>query len=249
VIAALLLVTALGAYRFGIIIVRPLDRLTKGAAEVAAGDLAVDLPSGGGGEVGELTSVFNHMVSRLRQSRDKLERLSLTDDLTGLSNHRALMQRLDEEARRYRRTRRQFSVLMADVDHFKKFNDAFGHPAGDEVLKKVAAILRHAARETDCVARYGGEEFCFMLPETPAQGAATLAERLRARVAAADFGGQPITLSIGVAALPANGDTPEAVIAAADTALYEAKRKGRNRVMEARKPKKPRAKKAVATVG
>lgn len=249
VIAALLLVAAVGAYRFGVIIVRPLDRLTKGAATVAAGDLAVDLPSGGAGEVGYLTTVFNHMVSQLRQSREKLERLSLTDDLTGLWNHRALMQRLDEEARRYRRTRRHFAVLMADVDHFKKYNDAFGHPAGDEVLKKIGAILRHAARETDCVARYGGEEFCFMLPETPIQGAATLAERLRARVEAADFAGQQITLSIGVASLPANGDSPEAVVAAADAALYEAKRKGRNRVMQARKAKRARAKRALTTVG
>lgn len=249
VIAGLLLVAAVGAYRFGVIIVRPLDRLTKGAAEVAAGDLAVDLPSGGGGEVGYLTTVFNHMVSRLRQSREELERLSLTDGLTGLSNHRALMQRLNEEALRSRRTRRHFAVLMADVDHFKKYNDAFGHPAGDEVLKKVSVILQHLARETDCVARYGGEEFCLMLPETPVQGAATLAERLRARVEAADFGEQQITLSIGVASLPLHGDTPEAVIAAADEALYEAKRKGRNRVMQARKAKKTRERKALASVG
>ena len=249
VIAALLLVAAVGAYRFGVIIVRPLDRLTKGASQVAAGDLAVDLPSGGGGEVGYLTTVFNHMVSRLRQSREELERLSLTDDLTGLSNYRELVQRLNEEALRSRRTRRHFAVLMADVDHFKNYNDAFGHPAGDEVLKRIAATMRHVARETDCVARYGGEEFCLMLPETTAQGAATLAERVRARVEAADFGGQQITLSIGVASLPANGDTPEAVIAAADEALYEAKRKGRNRVMQARKGKKTRAKKALASVG
>jgi diguanylate cyclase (GGDEF)-like protein len=249
VIAALLLVAAVGAYRFGVIIVRPLDRLTKGAAEVAAGDLAVDLPSGGAGEVGDLTTVFNHMVSRLRQSREELERLSLTDGLTGLANHRALMHRLNEEALRYRRTRRHFAVLMADVDHFKQFNDAFGHPAGDEVLKRLGAILRNLARETDCVARYGGEEFCLMLPETPVQGAATLAERLRARVEATDFGDQQITLSIGVASLPANGDTPEAVIAAADEALYEAKRKGRNRVMQPRKAKKARVKKALASVG
>jgi diguanylate cyclase (GGDEF)-like protein len=251
VITALLVVVALAAYRFGLIIVRPLDRLTKGAAEVAAGDLAVDLPSGGAGEVGYLTAVFNHMVTRLRESREELERLSLTDDLTGLVNYRGLMQRLDEEARRYRRTRRSFTVLMADVDHFKKYNDTFGHPAGDEVLRKVAAILRNAARETDCVGRYGGEEFCLMLPETAVEGAVTLAQRLRARIESADFGGQRTTLSIGVASLPGNGHTPEAVIAAADAALYEAKRRGRNRVAQARKAagKKTKPRKALTTVG
>ncbi|MFN2566732.1 MAG: diguanylate cyclase [Gemmatimonadaceae bacterium] len=247
VIVSLLLVTAAGAYRFGLIIVRPLDLLTKGAREVAAGDLAVDLPVAGGGEVGYLTAVFNDMVSRLRQGRqeldatnerlrrqnEELERLSLTDGLTALANRRFLVQRLNEEALRYRRTKKEFSVLMADVDHFKQYNDTFGHPAGDEVLKKVARILQTTTREVDCVARYGGEEFCVMLPETPATGAAILAERICERVAAAEFPGQKITLSLGVASLPANGDTPDAVIAAADEALYQAKREGRNRVVQA----------------
>jgi diguanylate cyclase (GGDEF)-like protein len=122
---------------------------------------------------------------------------------------------------------------MADVDHFKQYNDTFGHPAGDEVLKKVARILQTTAREVDCACRYGGEEFCLMLPETSATGAAILAERICERVAAAEFPGQKITLSIGVASLPSNGDTPDAVIAAADEALYQAKREGRNRVVQA----------------
>jgi two-component system cell cycle response regulator len=171
------------------------------------------------------------MVWRLREGRAELEKLSLTDALTGLSNRRFLMQRLNEEAVRFRRTKKEFSVLMADVDHFKRYNDTFGHPAGDEVLKKVARILQTSAREVDCVARYGGEEFCLMLPETPATGALILAERICERVAAAEFPGQKITLSLGVASLPANGDTPDTVIAAADEALYQAKREGRNRVV------------------
>jgi diguanylate cyclase (GGDEF)-like protein len=141
--------------------------------------------------------------------------------------------RLNEEALRFRRTRKDFAVLMADVDHFKEYNDTFGHPAGDEVLKKLANILQTSAREVDCVARYGGEEFCVMLPETPGTGAKILAERICERVAAAEFPNQKITLSIGVASLPGNGDTPDAVIAAADEALYQAKREGRNRVVQA----------------
>jgi diguanylate cyclase (GGDEF)-like protein len=252
VVAVLLLVATESAYRFGRIIVRPLDRLAMGAAEVAAGDLAVDLPVAGGGEVGYLTSVFNHMVSRLRESRqqldatnetlrrqnEELERLSLTDSLTGLSNRRFLMQRLNEEALRYRRTRHDVAVLMLDVDHFKKYNDTYGHPAGDEVLKKVARILQVTAREVDCVARYGGEEFCLMLPETSVAGALKLAERIRTRMAAEQLPGENVTLSIGVASLPGDGETPDDVIAAADEALYRAKREGRDRVVQAGQPKK-----------
>ena len=247
VMASLLLIAAAGAYRFGLIIARPLDRLIEGARQVAAGHLDVDLPVAGGDEVGHLTKIFNGMVWRLREGRkeldakneklrqqnEELETLSLTDGLTGLANRRFLVQQLNEEALRFRRTKKEFSVLMADVDHFKQYNDTFGHPAGDEVLRKVARILQSAVREMDCVARYGGEEFCVMLPETSAPGAAILAERICERVAAAEFPGQKITLSLGVASLPDNGDTPDAVIAAADEALYQAKREGRNRVVQA----------------
>ena len=249
IVVALLIAVGASGYRFGRLIVRPLERLTQAAAEVAAGDLAVDLPEGGSGEVGSLTIVFNHMVSRLRQGRRKLdeinetlrsqneelERLSTTDGLTGLANHRFLMQRLEEERIRARRSNRSFSVLMADVDHFKEYNDTFGHPAGDEVLKKVATILRDATREMDCAARYGGEEFAVVMPETNVAGAIAVAERIRERTGREKFPGRQITLSIGVAEFPADGDAPQAVVAAADRALYQAKRDGRDRVIQARK--------------
>jgi len=258
---SLLLVTLLlvgvgaSAYRFGLLIARPLDRLTQAAAEVAGGDLAVDLPEAGSGEVGSLTTVFNHMVSRLREGRreldvihealrkknEELERLSTTDGLTGLANHRFLMQRLNEEGARSQRTNREFSVLMADVDHFKEYNDTFGHLAGDEVLKKVAAILRECTRRIDCAARYGGEEFAVVMPETPASGALQLAERIRARVAAEEFPGRRITLSIGVAEFPQDADAPHTVMAVADGALYQAKRGGRDRVVRARRSAKARS--------
>ncbi len=160
VIASLLVVASAGAYRFGVIIVRPLDRLIEGAAKVAAGQLDVDLPVAGSDEVGYLTKVFNGMVWRLREGRkeidatneqlrlqnEELEKLSLTDGLTGLANRRYLVQQLNEEALRYRRTKKEFSVLMADVDHFKQYNDTFGHPAGDVVLKKVARLLQSRVR-------------------------------------------------------------------------------------------------------
>jgi diguanylate cyclase (GGDEF)-like protein len=251
IIGLLVAVTASG-YRFGLLVARPLERLIQGAREVAEGDLAVDLPEVGGGEVGSLTRVFNHMVSRLREGRraldasnetlraknEELERLSTTDGLTGLANHRFLMQRLKEEGVRSNRNNREFAVLMADVDNFKEYNDSFGHPAGDEVLKKVAAIVRDSTRTMDCAARYGGEEFVVVMPETRVTGARQVAERIRARLAAELFQGQRITLSIGIAEFPKDADVPQGVIAAADAALYQAKRAGRDRVVEARKPVK-----------
>jgi diguanylate cyclase (GGDEF)-like protein len=250
VIALLLILVSAAGYRLGLLIARPLDRLTKGAGEVAAGDLAVDLPeAAGGGEVGYLTDVFNHMVSRLREGRreldlihetlrkknEELEMLSTTDSLTGLENHRSLMQRLDEEEARCRRERRSFSVLVGDVDHFKQYNDAFGHPAGDEVLKAISEIMREAARPIDCVARYGGEEFVVLMPDTAPGDALELAEHIRARVAAKKFMGRKMTLSIGVGSFPEDADSAEALISIADEALYQAKREGRDRTIRARK--------------
>ena len=249
IIAALLLIIAAGAYRLGIVIARPLDRLIGGAARVASGELEVDLPPAGGGEVGQLTAAFNHMVWKLRESRRQLdatnemlrrqnaelERLSLTDGLTGLANHRLLMQRLEEETHRYHRHGRPLSVLMIDVDQFKAYNDRFGHPAGDDVLRHVATFLRAVTRQTDCVARHGGDEFCILLPETASTDVARLAERIRERIKMAHFPGEGITLSMGAASLPTDGLTADSVLAAADDALYEAKRRGRDCYVQAEK--------------
>ena len=231
VVAIMFISVGLLAYALGLLIVHPLDRLSEGAATVARGDLAVDLPVVGGGEVGKLTEVFNHMVGRIREGRDALQKLSVTDGLTGLYNRRRLMETLDAEAERSQRGAGPFTVLMADVDHFKKYNDTHGHQAGDEVLTRVAAILKEVTRQVDCAARYGGEEFVVLLPQTPMEGAAEVAERLRDRVRAAGAkSGEPVTVSVGVAEFPKNGDTPQAIIAAADAALYRAKADGRDRV-------------------
>jgi diguanylate cyclase (GGDEF)-like protein len=246
IVGGLLLGVSAIAYRLGILIVRPLERLTKGAAEVANGDLAVDLPAAKG-EVGDLTLVFNHMVERLRHGRqeldavneklrrqnEELEHLSTVDELTGLHNRRHLTDRLSDELLRSYREKCSFTVLMADVDEFKKYNDAFGHPAGDEVLRKVASILLASTRAVDCTARYGGEEFAVLLTDTVGEGALQVAERIRARVAAEEFPGRKITISIGMAEFPVHGHSAEAVISRADEALYAAKRAGRNRIERA----------------
>ena len=168
---------------------------------------------------------------------EQTRRMANTDGLTGLYNHRHLQERLQQEVERADRYGRPLSVIMADLDHFKSFNDAFGHPRGDELLIAVARTLRQLSRATDILARYGGEEFTLVLPETSAVEAQVLAERVRQCVAALEIdavptrrGAEPgVTLSLGVAAYNL-GDSKEDLIEAADVALYQAKRAGRNRV-------------------
>ena len=219
----------------GVLLVRPLERLAGAAGKVAAGDLSVELPSAGRGEVGTLTQVFKNLLMRLREreGQGELERLSVTDALTGLYNRRHLMGTLANEVQRSRRLRRTFSVLLADVDHFKQYNDTHGHLGGDAALVKVAEILRKMTRGVDSVARYGGEEFVVMLIEAPIATAAAVCERIRARVAAEEFSGGKMTVSVGAAEYPTHGDTPEELIASADAAMYEAKSGGRDRVVVA----------------
>jgi diguanylate cyclase (GGDEF)-like protein len=234
VLLALLVAAALAAY-VGLLILRPLRRLSGVAAKVAAGDLSVELPTGAGGEIGQLTQVFKNLVARVREreGQGELERLSVTDALTGLYNRRHLMGTLANEVQRSRRLRRTFSVLLADVDHFKQYNDTQGHLGGDAALVKVAEVLRKMTRGVDSVARYGGEEFVVMLIEAPIATAAAVGERIRARVAAEEFSGGRMTVSVGAAEYPTHGDTPEELIASADAAMYQAKGEGRDRVVVA----------------
>jgi len=172
----------------------------------------------------------------------EVQRLATTDPLTGLANRRVLEQRLEEEARRARRYQRPLSLIMADLDHFKVYNDTYGHPAGDVVLQEVANLLRANVRETDLVVRYGGEEFAVLLPETSLAGALAVAEKLRIAVENHPFprrealpGGR-LTISLGVATFPEEVGEPEALIRYADEALYRAKESGRNRVCSSGQP-------------
>ena len=247
VLGGLFVVVGLLAYGLGLMLVRPLDRLTQGAGRVAAGDFEVELPVVTGGELGYLTSVFNDMVAKLKRSkrevdavnetlREKnaqLERLSLTDPLTGLYNRRQLMTVLEGELKRAARSGHEFAILMMDVDHFKTYNDAFGHQAGDDALIRVGEVFKASLREVDCAARYGGEEFVALLPETGMERATEVAERICEAVRRERFQDEQITLSIGVACYPAQGTSLEALIASADGALYHAKRLGRDCVSRA----------------
>lgn len=126
--------------------------------------------------------------------------------------------------------RTTLSLLMIDVDHFKSFNDEFGHPAGDEVLRSLAHLLRSEMRESDSLFRYGGEEFAIVLPETTCKGAFVLAERFRRAVQRAPWPKRAVTISVGVAAIDSDTVSPRDLLQSADRALYSAKQTGRNRV-------------------
>lgn len=234
-VAVLLLAVGSLAWGLGLLIVLPLERLSRAANRVAGGDLDVDVPAGEGGEVAQLSGVFNGMVQRLREGREELERLSVTDELTGLANRRRLTTELEREVQRSERHKRSCAVLMLDVDKFKHFNDTHGHPAGDAVLKRLAHVLRESVREVDTVARYGGEEFLVILPETAADGAAVMAERIRANTERERFTPEgsstelSVTVSIGYAVYPDHATTPTTMVEAADQALYRSKEGGRNR--------------------
>jgi diguanylate cyclase (GGDEF)-like protein len=175
----------------------------------------------------------NSTVSDNIRLQREYKRNALVDALTGLQNRRWLDDALPRFVARFMRGSQRLSVLMIDVDHFKRFNDAHGHPAGDAVLVTVARTLRASLRPTDQVARYGGEEFTVILPDTDEVGARTAAERVRFAVSQArpDAGGKPlpaVTVSIGGAAMRP-GDTAANLIAKADAALYQSKQEGRDR--------------------
>jgi diguanylate cyclase (GGDEF)-like protein len=236
-LAGLMILVGFVAYVLALTVARPLERLTAGATQVGAGDFNVHVPVLDYGEVGYLTRAFNKMVTQLRDGREELaainvalETLSVTDGLTGLYNHKHLVQTLHSEVARAQRHKHPFSVLMIDVDHFKQYNDRFGHQMGDKLLADIAVLFKRTTRSIDYTARYGGDEFLLLLHEVTSTDALMLADRVRDAVAAAAFGpgDHKVTVSIGVASYPEHGETAEAVIAAADAGLYKAKRSGRN---------------------
>lgn len=173
----------------------------------------------------------------LTHTREQMRHYAENDDLTGLSNHRIITERLADEVERSRRERTPLSVILADIDHFKSINDTFGHVVGDRVLKEVASIFRQSVRTYDSVGRYGGEEFLIILPGSDFESARIRAEQLRRAVQAAHImDGETlvrVTSSFGVASGFPGKDQAEAVIRIADAALYEAKGDGRNRVVAA----------------
>jgi diguanylate cyclase (GGDEF)-like protein len=189
------------------------------------------------------------MVSSLRYGREKLSdankalvktnkelhKLSITDGLTGLLNRKHILELLDREISRSRRYGHPVSVLMLDIDHFKNVNDTYGHQTGDAVMRRLADCLCETVRENDLVGRYGGEEFLILLPDSNARNSAQTAQRIRKMVQDLEIETSnenvSVTVSIGVSSYPQYGQDANAVICAADAALYQAKSSGRNQVV------------------
>jgi two-component system, cell cycle response regulator len=170
---------------------------------------------------------------------ETLKHLATSDGLTGLNNHRVFQETLSREVERYSRHPDKFSLLLIDIDHFKGFNDRYGHPIGDFVLKEISKILEAAARKIDLAARYGGEEFAIILINTDEEGSLKMAERIRKEVASKEFStGElilKVTISVGVATFPTSAKNKQDLIEAADKSLYLAKSAGRNQVVHYQK--------------
>ena len=190
-------------------------------------------------EIKLLAAIANQAAMAIMNARLYQETvdLSLTDPLTGTANRRHLFQRLELEVSRAQRFGHELSVLMIDIDHFKLYNDRYGHLAGDEVLQTVGSVLRRTVRRIDTVARYGGEEFAILLPEIRRDEALLVGDKLRRAVsllelqAAGTSGPGRVTVSVGLAHFPEDGQGVQELVARADEALYAAKSGGRNRLV------------------
>jgi two-component system cell cycle response regulator len=177
-------------------------------------------------------------IQGLCRNQSQLARMALCDGLTGVFNRAYFDVTIEKEVARSLRSKKPLSLLLVDLDHFKRINDTLGHQAGDRVLAEVASILREQSRLSDTVCRYGGEEFAIILPETPPAHAPLVAERIRHRISNLQ-GEVPVTVSIGInCAEKAENLIPESLFAGADAALYAAKRSGRNRCEMAERGKR-----------
>ncbi len=195
-------------------------------------------------------AVFGAMVG---SREDQLERLALRDPLTGLFNSRYLWTRMAEQWGTGKREKSETSLILFDLDFFKRVNDRYGHPVGDELLKHIGEILQHAARSSDVAARIGGEEFVFFLPNTSVTSAVVIAERIRETISRSTLTTEKshritVTISAGVASTSNyNSTSPKMLYAAADKALYLAKKHGRNQVVSSGRPEKKVLKKVEVT--
>jgi diguanylate cyclase (GGDEF)-like protein len=243
-VAVTMLLLLGGWYGAEIMVLRNLRKLLDMARRVQAGDLTArtGLP-GGREEISRLGDAFDQMAQSLQEREAALQKalretreLAITDPLTGLHNRRYLWELLGRELLKARRNGTPVAAILADIDHFKRFNDTWGHEAGDLVLKRVADVIREHVRGSDIGCRYGGEELAVILPETAPEVAVERAERIRRGIAGLrlEHGGHrldAVTSSFGVAIFPQHADNAEALLRAADEALYEAKKAGRDRVV------------------
>ncbi len=225
-------------------ITRSIAKLTHGVRQVANRNFTFKVDIQSKNEIGELAETFNEMVDQLNAHRKNLEEkqkelelIARTDALTGLNNHGHFMDRLASEINQAVHHNSPLSVMILDLDNFKRVNDTYGHLIGDRVLSMIAELIRKHVRSTDITARYGGDEFCVVLPNTTVQGARLVAMKLREEIANKEFsvnGEAPlrITCSIGLAQFHKDMKNSLVILKFADQALYKAKSAGRNRVKE-----------------
>ena len=207
-------------------VVQPIEELSAAADRVAAGDLTARAPVAGDHEIATLGVAFNRMA-------DELKARARTDELTALPNFRAFRERIDAELERADRYPERFGILVLDLDRFKKYNDTYGHSAGNDALRRVSQSIRETIRAVDFAARYGGEEFAVIVPQVDRAALTAIAERVRANIESlpAPPGGSTVTVSIGAAVYPDDAKDRDALFQSADARLYEAKKAGRNRVV------------------
>jgi diguanylate cyclase (GGDEF)-like protein len=239
-LAAVVLIVGLFPLTFLILLRRyligPLQRIDDALSHLGGHRPAPSFPPTGMREIRVVEDAIGELHALLQSNEDTrrgLEKLANRDGLTGLMNRRHFMMTAEMELQRAQRYRRPVTVAMADLDHFKKLNDTYGHPAGDLVLRAFADRVRETLRQSDIVCRYGGEEFAFLFPESALGEAEALAERLRARCTAPVelTDGRKVSFSISVGLADTGESGIEAALARADAALYEAKHLGRNRVV------------------
>lgn len=219
----------------------PLTKFIPVIMQTAAGRRAEDLRRAS--EVGALGYItdptdLDLLLARTRTLLefkaylDVCEEAAFTDHLTGLANRRRFERQLEREVGRTERFGHPFSLLMLDIDNFKNLNDSFGHDAGDDAIRRISKVLREGTRGIDLAARIGGEEFAVVLVETKQQAAFEVAERLRVAIRSSEIpSGAQVTASFGVAECPTDAQTAAGILKAADVALYEAKKEGRDRVI------------------
>lgn len=224
--------SSIAIFMIFLIIERPIAHFISGMKKVKEGNLDARIEIRSSDEFGFMAQIFNQMTAELERSHRALESFATTDSLTNLLNQRSFRDRLNDEFKRIARHPEPLSLIMIDVDYFKKINDTYGHLVGDMVLKKIAIALTKITREIDIVSRYGGDEFLVLLINTEEKQAKKMAERIRSAVETMEFEfdgkGIPVTLSLGIATTTMDGWMKDDLIELSDKALYYAKRSGRN---------------------
>jgi diguanylate cyclase (GGDEF)-like protein len=207
-----------------------IKRIMDDMEEFQKGNLKVQSDCHGNDEITQLNRKFNHMVISLQNAMSEMEQMSMVDGLTKVYNHKYMYDRLDQEIQEARRYGKRLSVVMVDIDHFKKVNDHYGHQVGDYVLSELAVFIKNSLRSIDIVGRYGGEEFMVILPETELEQGHMVADKIRQRVESLRWEYEDLKITISGGVTEWMEESALELVKRADDLLYKAKNNGRNRM-------------------